>query len=77
MEKPVSVIINELTQNIIDDLNQSQLHPSILVYVMNDINKMVQDQANKTVSMEMQQYNAYLNEEKKDEKEEVEETKTE
>ena len=60
MDKPVSVAMRELKENIVFQLQESQLVPVITESVLKDILYMVQADAERQYQIESQKYNEYL-----------------
>lgn len=70
MEKPVSVIISEAKKEIVDVINNVQIHPAILEMIMKDLYREVQALARQQAETETAQYNEGLKEEEKNKKKE-------
>lgn len=60
MEKPLSVIITELNNNIINEINKSSLPPVILEPIMRDIYNLVKANTQKQMENEAKAYAAAL-----------------
>lgn len=60
MEKPLSVIITELNNNIINEINKSSLPPVILEPIMRDIYNLVKANTQKQMENEAKAYAATL-----------------
>ena len=79
MEKPASLLIQETRNNIINILNESKLHSSILELIMKDIMNDVINASTRIKNKELEEYNnkvleeAQNNEEAKDNPENKEE----
>lgn len=65
MEKPASLLIQETRNKIINILNESKLHPSILELIMKDIMNDVTDVSTKVKNKELEEYNNKVLEEAK------------
>lgn len=57
MEKPASLLIQETRNNIINILNESKLHPSILELIMRDIMNDVTNASTRVKNKELKEYN--------------------
>lgn len=60
MDKPFSIIYNETRQNIFDVLNNSKLHPCVLLNMLTPIYLEIQNLANDIANEEQVQYLKYL-----------------
>lgn len=60
MDKPISVAMRELKENIVFQMQESQLYPVIIESVLKDILYMVQADAERQYQIESQKYNEYL-----------------
>jgi len=56
MDKPISVILTELNDNIIKEIKQSNLHPMIVEPIIRDIYNMVLESARKQKELEKEAY---------------------
>ena len=56
MNKPFSLIIEETRQNIIDAINKSNLHPSVMEMIVKDIYFEVSRLSAETIKKEEQQF---------------------
>lgn len=65
MEKPASLLIQETRNNIINILNESKLHPSILELIMKDIMNDVTNASTRIKNKELEEYNNKVLEEAK------------
>lgn len=65
MEKPASLLIQETRNNIINILNESKLHLSILELIMKDIMNAVTDASIRVRNKELEEYNNKVLEEAK------------
>lgn len=65
MEKPASLLIQETRNNIINILNESKLHPSILELIMRDIMNDVTNASARVKNKELEEYNNKVLEEAK------------
>lgn len=65
MEKPASLLIQETRNNIINILNESKLHPSILELIMKDIMNDVINASTRIKNKELEEYNNKVIEEAK------------
>lgn len=65
MERPASLLIQETRNNIINILNESKLHPSILELIMKDIMNDVTNASTKVKNKELEEYNNKVLEEAK------------
>lgn len=65
MEKPASLLIQEARNNIINILNESKLHPSILELIMKDIMNDVINASTRIKNKELEEYNNKVIEEAK------------
>lgn len=65
MEKPASLLIQETRNNIINILNGSKLHSSILELIMKDIMNDVTNASTKVKNKELEEYNNKVLEEAK------------
>lgn len=66
MEKPASLLIQETRNKIINILNESKLHPSILELIMKDIMNDVISASTRVKNKELEEYNNKVLEESKD-----------
>lgn len=57
MERPASLLIQETRNNIINILNESKLHPSILELIMKDIMNDVTNASTRIKNKELEEYN--------------------
>lgn len=69
MEKPASLLIQETRNNIINILNESKLHPSILELIMKDIMNDVTNASTRVKNKELEEYNNKVLEEAKNKSE--------
>ena len=65
MEKPASLLIQETRNNIINILNESKLHSSILELIMKDIMNDVTNASTRVKNKELEEYNKKVLEEAK------------
>lgn len=65
MEKPASLLIQETRNNILNILNESKLHPSILELIMKDIMNDVTNASTRVKNKELEEYNKKVLEEAK------------
>lgn len=65
MEKPASLLIQETRNNIINILNESKLHSSILELIMKDIMNDVINASTRIKNKELEEYNNKVIEEAK------------
>lgn len=65
MKKPASLLIQETRNNIINILNESKLHPSILELIMKDIMNDVTNASARVKNKELEEYNNKVLEEAK------------
>lgn len=65
MEKPVSLLIEETRHDIINILNESKLHSSILELIMRDIMNDVTNASARVKNKELEEYNNKVLEEAK------------
>lgn len=65
MEKPASLLIQETKNNIINILNESKLHSSILELIMRDIMNDVTNASARVKNKELEEYNNKVLEEAK------------
>lgn len=65
MERPASLLIQETRSNIINILNESKLHPSILELIMKDIMNDVTNASATVKNKELEEYNNKVLEEAK------------
>ena len=65
MERPASLLIQETRNNIINILNESKLHPSILELIMKDIMNDVTNASTRIKNKELEEYNNKVLEEAK------------
>lgn len=65
MEKPASLLIQETRNNIINILNESKLHLSILELIMKDIMNAVTNASIRVGNKELEEYNNKVLEEAK------------
>lgn len=56
MNKPFSLIIEETKQNLIDVINKSNLHPSVMEMIIKDIYFEVNRLSTETIKREEQQF---------------------
>lgn len=73
MEKPASLLIQETRNNIINILNESKLHSSILELIMKDIMNDVTNASTRIKNKELEEYNNKVLEEAKNKSENKEE----
>lgn len=73
MEKPVSLLIQETRNNIINILNESKLHSSILELIIKDIMNDVINASTRVKNKELEEYNKKVLEEAKNKSENKEE----
>ena len=66
MEKPASLLIQETRNNIINILNESKLHSSILELIMKDIMNDVTNASTRIKNKELEEYNKKVLEEAQD-----------
>ena len=66
MEKPASLLIQETRNNIINILNESKLHSSILELIMKDIMNDVTNASTRIKNKELEEYNKKVLEEIQD-----------
>lgn len=62
IQKPISLIIEEGKTNIINTINELNLHPTLLEPILKDIYAEVQMQARMTLERETAEYNRMRNE---------------
>lgn len=65
MEKPASLLIQETKHDIINILNESKLHPTILELIMKDIMNDVTNASTRVKNKELEEYNKKVLEEAK------------
>lgn len=65
MEKPASLLIQETRSNIINILNESKLHSSILELIIKDIMNDVTNASTRVKNKELEEYNKKVLEEAK------------
>ena len=65
MEKPASLLIQETRNNILNILNESKLHPTILELIMKDIMNDVTNASTRVKNKELEEYNKKVLEEAK------------
>lgn len=65
MEKPASLLIEETRHDIINILNESKLHSSILELIMKDIMNDVTNASTRVKNKELEEYNKKVLEEAK------------
>ena len=65
MEKPASLLIQETRNNIINILNESKLHSSILELIIKDIMNDVTNASTRIKNKELEEYNKKVLEEAK------------
>lgn len=65
MERPASLLIQETRNNIINILNESKLHPTILELIMKDIMNDVTNASTRVKNKELEEYNKKVLEEAK------------
>lgn len=73
MEKPASLLIQETRNSIINILNESKLHSSILELIMKDIMNDVTNASTRIKNKELEEYNNKVLEEAKNKSENKEE----
>nr|DAU93253.1 MAG TPA: hypothetical protein [Caudoviricetes sp.] len=73
MEKPASLLIQETRNSIINILNESKLHASILELIMKDIMNDVTNASTRIKNKELEEYNNKVLEEAKNKSENKEE----
>lgn len=73
MEKPASLLIEETRHDIINILNESKLHSSILELIMKDIMNDVTNASTRIKNKELEEYNNKVLEEAKNKSENKEE----
>lgn len=73
MEKPASLLIQETRNRIINILNESKLHASILELIMKDIMNDVTNASTRIKNKELEEYNNKVLEEAKNKSENKEE----
>lgn len=73
MEKPASLLIEETRHDIINILNESKLHSSILELIMKDIMNDVANASTRIKNKELEEYNNKVLEEAKNKSENKEE----
>lgn len=73
MEKPASLLIQETRNSIINILNESKLHASILELIMKDIMNDVTNASARIKNKELEEYNNKVLEEAKNKSENKEE----
>jgi hypothetical protein len=73
MEKPASLLIQETRNSIINILNESKLHASILELIMKDIMNDVTNASTRIKNKELEEYNNKILEEAKNKSENKEE----
>lgn len=73
MEKPASLLIQETRHDIINILNESKLHPTILELIMKDIMNDVTNASTRVKNKELEEYNNKVLEEAKNKSENKEE----
>lgn len=61
MEKPMSLIIDEFQKKIVEAVNESRLHPSILDIVMSNMAREIHELAVQQNKQEMALYEQSLN----------------
>ena len=66
MEKPASLLIQETRNNLINILNESKLHSSILELIMKDIMNDVISASTRIKNKELEEYNKKVLEEAQD-----------
>lgn len=64
MEKPITLIINETKQGIVDALNNAHLHPYFLNQIMKEISVEVENLYKESEQKELLEYQQGLKEEK-------------
>lgn len=60
MNKPLSLTINDATEEILDVINKQNLHPLLLLPIIKDIYADVERVANIQTQREKQEYEQYL-----------------
>lgn len=65
MERPASLLIQETRHDIINILNESKLHPTILELIMKDIMNDVTNASTRVKNKELEEYNKKVLEEAK------------
>ena len=65
MEEPASLLIQETRHDIINILNESKLHPTILELIMKDIMNDVTNASTRVKNKELEEYNNKVLEEAK------------
>lgn len=60
-QKPITIVIEELKKDIVDDINKSQLHPFIVDSIMKDIYNEIHLSYLKQVEFEKQEYEKSTN----------------
>lgn len=61
MKKPISVQVNELSNTIIEIINESGLHPLFLEPIIREIYNLVLENAKRIRELEINEYNKSLN----------------
>lgn len=61
MKKPISVQVNELSNTIIEVINESGLHPLFLEPIIREIYNLVLENAKRIRELEINEYNKSLN----------------
>lgn len=56
VEKPITVAQTELANKIINDINESNLHPSLLMPIIQEIYAITQNVLNETMRKENDEY---------------------
>ena len=74
MEKPISVILSDLSDSIINEIKNSNIHPMILEPIIRDIYNMVLDSAKQQKEVEVAEYRKYLKEKEENLNKEQEDT---
>lgn len=64
MDKPLSVILTELSDNILNEIKKSNLHPMIVEPIVRDIYNMVLESARKQKTLEKEAYEKGITTEK-------------
>lgn len=64
MDKPISVILTELNDNILNEIKKSSLHPMIVEPIVRDIYNMVLESARKQKELEKEAYEKSITTEK-------------
>ena len=59
--KPITIVIEELKKDIVDDINKSQLHPFIIDSVIKDMYNEIHLSYLKQVEFEKQEYEKSIN----------------